>query len=182
MLEPKTLARVLFSDTEGFRNFQAKLNAGFEISPTKNWWICFELPKRLQMSYFIAFFCLKGKLLEPKRLARVLFSDTEGLYNVSAKSECSFPNQPPRNWWICFKLPKRVQISNFIGFFFLKGKLLEPKTFPAVLFSDTEGLWKVGAKTECCFPNQAPPILVNLFRAAEKASNFILYWFLLSER
>ena len=109
---------------KGCRMFQAKLNAASQISPTKNWSICFELPKRLQISYFIAFFCLKGKLLEPKSSARVLFSDSEGISNVSDKTESSFPNQPPKNWSIFFKLPKRLQISNFIGLLCLKGKLL----------------------------------------------------------
>ena len=64
---------------KGFTTFQPKVNAAFQISLTKNWSISFELPKRLQISYFIPFFCLKGKLLEPKSLGRVLFSDTAGI-------------------------------------------------------------------------------------------------------
>ena len=100
-------------------------------TPPKNWSICFELSKMIQISYFIAFFCLKGKWLQPKTFTGVLFSETEGLWNVWVKTECCFPNQPPspkkKNWPICFELPKRLQVSHFVAFFCLKGKLAESK-------------------------------------------------------
>ena len=50
----------------------------------------------------------------------------------------------------------RVEFSNFIGLFCLKGKLLEQKTFKRVSFYDTEGIWNVWPKTELWFPNQNP--------------------------
>ena len=53
---------------------------------------------------------------------------------------------------------KRVQISNVIALFCLKGKFLQPKTFTGVLFCDTEVPWKVWAKTESCFLNQPQKI------------------------
>ena len=111
--------------------------------------MCFELPKRVQISNFVDFFCLKSTLFEPQTFTQVLFSDTEGVWKVWGKEECSFPNQPPQNWSISFDLPKRVQISNFTGFFCLEGTLFQPKTFAGVLLSGTEELWKVWAKTEC---------------------------------
>ena len=43
---------------------------------------------------------------------------------------------------------KKAEISNFIGLFFLKDKLLEKKTDAAVSSPDTVGLWKVLAKSE----------------------------------
>ena len=102
----------------------------------------------VQISNFIGLFCLKGKLPEAMLFTGVLFSDTEGSWNVWAKTESNFPNQPPKNWSICFEVPKRVQISYVIAFFYLKSKLLQPKIFTGVSFSDTEGLWNVWAKAE----------------------------------
>ena len=49
---------------------------------------------------------------------------------------------------------KKAKISNFIGWFCLKDKLLEQKTDAAVSSPDTEGLWKVSAKSESCFAIQ----------------------------
>ena len=43
---------------------------------------------------------------------------------------------------------KKAEISNFIGWFCLKYKLLEQKIDTAVSCPDTEGLWKVSAKSE----------------------------------
>ena len=78
-LNQKIFAGVLFSGTEGFWKVWAKTEYCFPNQPLQNWSICFEVPERLQILYCIAFFCLKGKLLEPKSLGRVLFSDTEGI-------------------------------------------------------------------------------------------------------
>ena len=63
---------------------------------------------------------------------------------------------------------EKVKISNFIGWFFVKAKLIEPETFTGVSCRDTEGLWKVWDKTESCFPIQAPQQLVNFFVAGER--------------
>ena len=49
---------------------------------------------------------------------------------------------------------KKAEISNFIGWFYLKDKLLEKKTDAAVSSPDTEGLWKVSAISELCFAIQ----------------------------
>ena len=42
---------------------------------------------------------------------------------------------------------EKVEISNFIGWFRLKEKLPEQKTDTAVSCHDSEGLWKVSAKS-----------------------------------
>ena len=49
---------------------------------------------------------------------------------------------------------EKAKISNFIGWFCLKDKLLEQKTAAAVFCPDTEGLWKVSAKSELSFAIQ----------------------------
>ena len=114
------------------------------------------MSKRVQISSFSGFFCLKGTLPEPKTFTGVLFSDTEGLWNVWAKTEIYFPNQPYKNWSICFELLKTVQDLNFSGFFFLKSILIEQKTFTGVLAGATERLCKIWDQTECLFLNQTP--------------------------
>ena len=50
---------------------------------------------------------------------------------------------------------EEAEISNFIGWFCLKDKLIEQKTDAAVSSPDTEGLWKVSAKPESWFSIQA---------------------------
>ena len=49
---------------------------------------------------------------------------------------------------------EKAKISNFIGWFCLKNKLLEQKNDAAVSCPDTEGLLKVSAKSESCFAIQ----------------------------
>ena len=110
--------------------------------------------KRVQTSNVIALFCLKGKFLQPKTFTGVLFCDTEGPWKVWAKTESCIPNQSKKACSICFQRAKAVQLSYFIALFYVKGKFLHPKTLTGVLFCDTEGPWKVWAKTESCFQNQ----------------------------
>ena len=50
-----------------------------------------------------------------------------------------------------FGAGKKGEISDFIGWFCLKHKLLEQNTDTAVPSPDTEGLWKVSAKSESWF-------------------------------
>ena len=119
-LSQNSFTGVSFFDTERSWNVWAKPESSFRNQPTKNWSICFELPKRLQISYLICFVCLKGKLAEPKNLYKSSFCDTKGPCKHWAKTECCFPNQPPQNWAISFECLNRVQISNFIGFYVWK--------------------------------------------------------------
>ena len=49
---------------------------------------------------------------------------------------------------------EKVKISNFIGWFCLKDKLLEEEIDTAVSCPDTEGIRKVSAKSELWFPIQ----------------------------
>ena len=121
--------------------FGPKLNPAFQISHKK---ICqFVSSRRIGSKFQILLLSFVWKV-----------SDTEGLWNVWAKTECCFPNQPPQNWLISLQHANSVQISNFIGLFCLKGKLPEAKTFTGVLFCDTEVSWNVWAKTWSSFPNQ----------------------------
>ena len=49
---------------------------------------------------------------------------------------------------------EKAEISNFIGWFCLKDKLLEQKTDVAISSPDTERLWEVSAKSQLCFAIQ----------------------------
>ena len=77
--------------------------------------------------------------------------DTDGLWKVWGKTESSFAIQLPKNLENFFGVGEKVKISNFIGFFFVKGKLVEPETFTGVSCPDTEGLWEVWGKTKSRF-------------------------------
>ena len=112
---------------KGHANIGQKLNAAFQISHLKIGQ--FLLSRRMGSKFeilLLSFVC-KVDWLCQKSFTGVSFCDTEGSWNVWATPERSFPNQPTKNWSICFQLPKRLQISNFIGFLLSEGKLSEPK-------------------------------------------------------
>ena len=90
--------------------------------------------------------------------------DSEGLWKVSAKSESWFPNQPTKRWVNFVRAGESDEISNFNGLFCLKGNLLQPKSFTGGSSCETEGRWKVSAKTELWFPIQLG-LMENLYLA-----------------
>ena len=63
---------------------------------------------------------------------------------------------------------KKVQISNFIGWYRLKDKLSEQQIDTSVSCPDTEGLWKVSAKSESRFLIQSTQELWNLLEQARR--------------
>ena len=65
--------------------------------------------------------------------------ETEGPWKVFGKSDWWFLIQAHKNLVNFFQEGKNVKISNFIGLFFLKGKLVEAKTLTKVSSCDTEG-------------------------------------------
>ena len=155
-LNQKTSTRVHFVTLKGHANIGPKLKAAFQMSPPK---IGKFLSSRRMGSKFqilLLSFLWKVNWVRRKTLRRVSFCDNERLWNVWVKPESSFPNQPTKNWSICFELPKRLQISYLICFVCLKGKLAEPKNLYKSSFCDTEGPCKHWAKTESSFPNEPP--------------------------
>ena len=75
----------------------------------------------------------------------------------SPESEVSVPASP------------KVIISNFMRLFFLKGKLTGQKTDTADFCFDSEGLWKVSAKSGSRFPIQLCKKWYNLFKQARRS-------------
>ena len=90
-----------------------KLNRAFPFLPPKNWWISFQWARGWNI----------------QTLTGVLFCDTDTKEPCKLwdNTECCFPYKPPKNWSISFDLVKRVQIWDFIAFFCMKRKLVEPK-------------------------------------------------------
>ena len=107
--------------------------------------------KKLKISNFIGSFSVKGKLVETETFTGVSCPGSEGLWKVWGKTDSWFPIQPSKNLQIFFGVGEKVKISNFIGSFLVKDKLLEPETFTGVSCPATETLWKVWGKTESCF-------------------------------
>ena len=64
---------------------------------------------------------------------------------------------------------EEAKISNFISLFCLKDKLLGQKTDTAVSCPDTEGLWKVLAKSESWFPIQPTPKWSSFLEQARRS-------------
>ena len=80
--------------------------------------------QRVQISNFMRWFFLKVTLAEPKTLAGVSSYDTEGSWQVWERTDSWFPIQPRKKSSNFFPASHRVQISNLMGWFFLKGTLV----------------------------------------------------------
>ena len=139
---------------KGHANFQPKLNPAFQINTKKICQFVSSGQKESKFQNLLLLFLRKVNSLNQNTFPWVLFCGTEGPWKVWAKTESCFPNQSKKACSICFQWAKAGQLSYFIALFCVKGKFLQPKTSTGVLLCDTEGPWKVWAKTESCFPNQ----------------------------
>ena len=169
LVELETLSGVSCPDTEGLWKVWGKTESGLPIQPPKNLENFFRVGRKVKIFNFIGFFFLKGKLVESETFSGVSCPDTEGLWKVWGKTELWFPIQPPKNLENFFRVGRKVKISNFIGLFFLKGKLVEPETFRGVPCPDTEGRWKVWGQTELWFPIQCLKNLKISFEWARRS-------------
>ena len=79
-------------------------------------------------------------LVKLKAFRGVSFCDTEALWKGLAKLNCGFQLSVQKELVNFFQPGKKVNISNFIGFIFLKDKLVEPATFAKVTYPVTERL------------------------------------------
>ena len=128
--------------------------------------------ERVKISNFLGLSFLKGKFVEPESFTGVSCPGTEGLWRVWGKTESWFPIQSLKILEILLRMGTKVKIFNFIGSFFVKGKLVEPETFTGVSCPGTEGLWTVWGKTESWFPFQPLKNLEIFFRAGRKVKVF----------
>ena len=101
---------------------------------------------------FDRWFFLKGTLVEPKTVAGVSSYDTEVSWQVWHKTDSWFPIQPTKQSANFVPASQRVEISNLMGWFFLKATLVEPKTVAGVSSCHTERPWKFFGKSEYRFP------------------------------
>ena len=133
--------------------------------------------EKVQISNFIGWFCQKDKLLGQKTDITFYCPDTECLWKVSAPSEFWFLIQP------FFWAGEKVKISNFIGLFCLKDKLVGQKADTASLLSWHWRAMKSSSKIWIVVSNSAYPKMVKFLRAGEKVkiSNFI-GWFCLTDK
>ena len=125
------------------------------ISPKKNCSIFFKWAKRVQLSYFIAFFCLKSKRPEPKNLHRSFILWHWRAMQTFSQNWILLSKYASKKIVICFHQAKKGSKFHILLLSFVwKVNYLNQKSFAGVLFCDTEGRCKVGAKIESCFPNQ----------------------------
>ena len=119
----------------------------------KNWSICFKCPKRVQIWYFTAFFCVNGNFLESETFTGVLFCGIECPGKVWATIESCILYLPKKIAQFFSSEQKESKFHILLLSFVWKVNFLNQKIFTGVLFCDTEGLCKLSAKTESCFPN-----------------------------
>ena len=100
--------------------FGPKPKAAFQINPPKIGQFVLSCPKGYKFHNLLLSFIWEVSWLNQKTFTGVSFCDTEGPCKHRAKTECCFPNQPPKNWSICFKLPEKIKISYLIAFFVWK--------------------------------------------------------------
>ena len=155
LVEPETFSGVSCPDTEGLWKVWAKTESWFPIQPPKNLENFFRVGEKVKISNFIGFFFLKGKLVILKLSEEFSVLTLKGYGKFGAKLHSSFQFRVSKTWKF-LSSGEKVRISNFIGFFFVKRKLVQPETLSGVSCPDTEGLWKVWGKTELGFPIQPP--------------------------
>ena len=132
MVEPETFTGVSCPATERLQKVWGKTESWFPIQPSKKLQIFFGAGEKVKIPNFIGSFLVKGKLVEPETFTGVSCPGNEGLWKVWGKAEPWFPIQPSKNLQIFFRVGEKVKISNFIGSFLVKDKLLEPETFTGV--------------------------------------------------
>ena len=132
------------------------------------------LIKKFKMYWFV---WSKRQIASTKNFHRTCH--TEEPWKVLAKTESWFSNQSPKNWWISFQQARRDEFSKFIGSFFPKSKLPQPKILTRVWFCENKGTWKFWAKAESWFPNQEKAIWWISSQQARRVefSNFISLFF-----
>ena len=134
--------------------FRGKLTPSFQFRLGKVLPISLKRARRVKISNFMGLFCPKGSLVQLKTVAGVSSCDTERPSKVWGKTCTWFSIQPQKNWVNFLRACQKVKISNFNGWFCLKDELLEQKIDRTVSCADSEGLWKVSAKSESWFPIQ----------------------------
>ena len=135
-----------------------KLKAAFQISPTKIGKFLSSRRRGSKFKILLLSFAWKVNWLSQKTFTGVSFCHTEGSWNVCAKTECCFPNQPSQNWSISLEDATRVQISNFIEFFVWKVSSLK-ESFPQEFFFVTlKGCGMCWPKLKAAFQISRPKI------------------------
>ena len=127
LVEPKTVAGVSSDDTEVSWQVWVKTDSWFPIQPRKKSVNFAPGSQTVEISNLIGLVFQKGTLVEPKTVAGVLSDDTEMSWQVWVKTDSWFPIQPRKKSANFVPASQRVQISNLMGCFFLKGTLVEPK-------------------------------------------------------
>ena len=115
-----------FVTLKSHANFGIKLNAAFQISPPKIGQFLSSGRKGSKFHILLLSFVRNINCLNEKTFTGNVFGDTEGPCELWAKTEFCSSNKPPKNWSISFQREKRSHISDFIAFFCMESKLLEP--------------------------------------------------------
>ena len=101
-------------------------------------------------------------------MTRASCYDIERPWKVWGGRDFRFPIHPRKKSVNFVPVRQRVEISNLMGWFFLKATLAEPKTVAGVSSCDTERPWKVLVKSEYRFPIQPRKNSVNFVAASER--------------
>ena len=143
LVQSKTVAGLSSYYTEGPWQVWRKTDSWFLIQPRK---ICANFApasQRVEISNLMGLVFLKGTLAQPKTVAGVLSYGTEGPWQVGRKTDSCFPIQPRKKSPTFPPASQMVENPKLMGWFFLKGTLVQPKTVARVSCYDTQRTWKV---------------------------------------
>ena len=124
--------------------------------------------QRVEISNLMGWFFLKGTLVEPKTVAGDSSYDTEVSWQVWGETHCWLPIEPRKKSANFVPPSQRLEISNLVGWFFLKGTLVECKTVTRVSCYDTEKPWKIWGESDNWFPIQPRKKSENLVPASQR--------------
>ena len=180
LFELKIFTGVLFCDTEAPCKLWAKTECCFPNKHPKNFSICSERAKRIQMSDFISFFCLKSKLPEQNDL-HTSFTLRHGrtMQNLG------------QNWILLSKSAQKRfdqfvssgrKVSKFLILlvsFMWKVNCLNQKVWQEFHFVTEKSHGKFGSKLNPAFqisPHPSQKKLENFFPVGKKGPNFKLFY------
>ena len=134
--------------------------------------------QRVEISNLMRLVFLEQTLVQQKTVAGVSSYETEVSWQVWGESDSWFPIQHRKKSANFVPESQWLEIANLIGWFFLKGTLVEPKTVLGVSSDDTEVSWRVWEKADPWFPIKPRKKSANFIPARQRVEiSNLMGWF-----
>ena len=166
---------------KGCGEFGPKLNANFQIIPTKIGQFVSTCQKGYKFQILLVSFVSKVHSLNQKLSHKFYLVTLKGCGKFGPKLNANFQISLPKIGQILLTCRKGYKFQILLVSFVSKVHYFNQKLLQVFYLVTLKSCGKFGPKRNANL-QITPSKSVNLFRAAEKATNFIIYCFLLSKR